>query len=155
MEHITIDVGCKETTIKYDIFKEEIIPEFIIEKGFPLHIKKLHKKFHLGGFMIERWNDKLRRVKVFGIHPNADGDTGELCFKKEEKNVVITNILSMAAVIINRLKVYYYDDCHFKLKKINCETEPVDAYTLIDVNFDKGKIHGTTPPFRRLYPKDN
>jgi hypothetical protein len=152
MEHKKCKVSDGELTLEYDFFFKKIIPKIIIEKGIPLHIEKLNPKFHLEGFMVERWNKKLRRVKVFGIHPNADGDTGELCLKKEEEKVIVNDVFALAEVLLNRLEVYYYDESHFRLNKINYKTKPVDAYKTIDVNFKKGEIYGTTPPFRRLYP---
>lgn len=140
-------------TIDYDICKQIIIPKFIVEKGIPRYIEYIIPEYHLRGFLIKRLNNRLKKVEVFGVHPNADLNTGELCLKSNEIGAEIKNIESLKNMLINRLEVYYYDESHFRLENKDYRTRPVDGYTKIDVNFEKGEIYGAEAPFRRLYPK--
>lgn len=157
MEHKHINIpGTKENiSIDYDIFFGKIIPKFIIEEGVPKQITKLHKKLHLEGLMIKRFNNKLKEVKIFGTHPNADLDTDELCLRDEEYGAVVGNIHALLNLLINRLEVYYFDESHFRPNQKDYETKPVDGFMKIDVNFEEGEIHDAETPFRRLYPGED
>ena len=142
-------------TIEYHHYFGDIVPEFVLKNGIPMHITYLDPVYILKGLRIRTVNKKIMQVHVLGVHPNCDLDTGELCLKKDERGAQVSNIHAFKNVIVNRLKTFYYDHCHFMPENKECQTEPVDGFTKIDVNFDKGEIHECKPPFRRLYPREN
>jgi len=157
MEHRNINIPRSPTSPEkdYDIFLVDIKPKFVLEKGIPKQITKLHDKFILKGLIIRRLNNKLMNVKIFGSHPNADLNTDEICLKDEEYGAEVKDVATLASYLINRLEVYYFDESHFRPDSRQYETKPVDGFMKIDVNFDKGEIHDGEAPFRRLYPKED
>lgn len=155
MEYKNVKIKGNGLLIEYHHYFGEIVPEFMIQNGNPRHIIYLDPSYILKGMRIRTVNKKVMQVHILGIHPNCDINTGELCLKDDERGASISSIHAFKNIIVNRLKVYYYNDCHFRLENKDCQTEPVDGFTKIDVNFNKGEIHECKPPFRRLYPKEN
>jgi hypothetical protein len=155
MKYRNIKIEGDELLVEYHHYFGKIVPEFIIENGIPKHIVCLNPMYILEGLRIRTVNKKVMDVHIFGIHPNCDLNSGELCLKNDEKGAHISNIHAFKNIIVNRLKVYYYNDCHFRLQDRDCQTEPVNGFTKIDVNFNKGEIHECNPPFRRLYPRED
>jgi len=151
-KHLKIQ-GNDNSTIEYHFYFGDIIPKFVLQDGVPKYITNLNPLYHLKGFNIITLNNRLFKVYVFGNHPNCNVKTGELCLKEDEKGSFVRNIDILRNIIINRLEVYYYNHCHFRLVENDCRTKPVDGFTKIDVNFDKGEIYATDPPFRLLYPE--
>jgi hypothetical protein len=153
MEYRNVKIKGSNLLVEYHHYFGDIVPEFVLQDGVPKHIIQLDPIYILKGLRIRTVNKKVMEVHVLGIHPNCDLDTGELCLKDDERGAYISNIQAFKNIIVNRLKTYYYNDCHFRLEDRDCKTEPVTGFTKIDVNFSKGEIHESTPPFRRLYPK--
>jgi len=152
MQYRNVKIESKRYLQEYHHYFVDIVPKFIIEDGIPKRIKYLNPHYHLKGFVIKTVNGLLENVMIFGWHPNADLQTSILCLKDGEKGERISNIHNFANLIRNRLSTYYYDHSHFRPEKRDCKTEPVDAYSRIDVNFSRGEIYESEPPFRRLYP---
>jgi len=150
--HIQIACSDSSPTVNYDFYFKRIIPKFIIEDGVPKVITDIHERYYLEGFIIKRFNNKLADVRVIGIHPNADISTGSLCLKDEEKTANILNIEALKDILISRLEVYYFNECHFRPDAQYYNTKPVDGFMKIDVNFEKGEIHNADTSFRQLYP---
>jgi hypothetical protein len=155
MEYLNVKAGDERLKIEYHHYFGDIIPEFVIEDNVPKHIVCLNPIYILKGLRMRTANKRIMEVHAYGIHPNCDINTGKLCLKDNEQGVKVTDIDAFKNILVNRLKVYYYDDCHFRLDHNDCQTEPVDGFTKIDVNFTKGEIHECKPPFRRLYPKED
>jgi hypothetical protein len=156
MEHHLQIFGSKiSPSVDYNFYFEKIIPKFIIKDGVPEVITDLHEKYHLEGFMIKTIGKKLLSVMIYGRHPNVDINTDELCLKVEEKRTVVTDIQALKDILINRLQVWYFNDCHFRPDEFFYKTKPVDGFMKIDVNFKKGEIYDGEAPFRRIYPTED
>jgi len=156
VEHrIQIPGSKNSVAIDYNFYFEKIIPKFIIKDGVPKILTYVDKKYNLEGFEIKTLNDKLSSVKIYGRHPNADLNTGELCLKVEEKHTVVTDMQALKDILINRLQVWYFNECHFRPIEIDYKTKPVDGFMKIDVNFEKGEIYDGEAPFRRIYPTED
>lgn len=157
MEHKHISTPESDTGPQrdYDIYIGEIIPKFIIENGVPKTITQLDKSWYLQGFVIKRLNNKLGGVTVFGKHPNADINTDQLCLKEEEVGAIVNDVEALKNILINRLEVYYFDHSHFRPHLHQIQTEPVDGFMRINVDYEKGEIHDGDAPFRRIYPTED
>ena len=153
--HLQIAGSNTGSVIDYNFYFEKIIPKFIIKDGVPEVLTYVNEKYNLEGFMIKTIMNKLSSVKIYGRHPNADLNTDELCLKVEEKHAVVTDIKALKDILINRLQVWYLNDCHFRPDEFFYKTKPVDGFMKIDVNFEKGEIYTGEAPFRRLYPAED
>ena len=155
MEHKHIEISSSPTSpqIDYDFYFGKIIPQFIIENRVPKVITYIHARFHLEGFVIKRFNNKLVSVRIIGKHPNADLDTDELCLKEEEEGAVVENIEALKTIIITILETYYFDESHFRPVTNQYKAKPVNDFMKIDVNFEKGEIYDDETPYRQLYPR--
>lgn len=153
MQHINIHIPGSSTAPSrdYDQFIGKIIPKFIIENGIPKYMTKLHNSYHLEGFEIKRLEGRLASVRIFGKHPNVDNINDELCLKDEEIGSFISNIEALKNILVNRLEVYYFDESHFRPSLGDYEANPVEGFTKIDVNFEKGEIYHAEGSAKRIY----
>lgn len=97
--------------IKYHIYKGEIIPNTIVEKDKVYEIEEIHEMLILNGLYIETENDKVKRINLFGLHPNRDPDTGIYCLPDFKKNQLFTK--DYFDNLVKTIQIYYLNDSYF------------------------------------------
>ncbi|MFW9871828.1 MAG: hypothetical protein ACFFG0_01915 [Candidatus Thorarchaeota archaeon] len=108
---VRVSSGDKQLYEKHHIYIDRIIPNRIIIKREVYKITYLDKLYFIEGFDVVTENDKVRRVYLYGFHPNRD-DNGLYCLPDEKKNQLFTeNYFNM---LVSNIKTYYYDSCYFK-----------------------------------------
>jgi len=99
---------------KHYIYIGQIIPERIISKKNVYKITFLDKIYFLDGLDVVTENDKVRRIYLFGFHPNRD-ENGIYCLPDNKKNVEFTR--DYFNILLSNIKTYYFDSCYFKPPK--------------------------------------
>lgn len=108
---IIITSGHTKLYEKHHIYIDEIIPNRIIIKKNIHKITFLDKVYFINGFDVVTENDKVRRVHLFGFHPNRD-DNGLYCLSEQKKNKLFTE--EYFKILLSNIKTYYFDSCYFK-----------------------------------------
>lgn len=121
-EHLYIP----EADIAYDFYVGTIIPKYWIENGTAFQITHISEQFHIKGFYIIRDGNRLRQIRIFGIHPNAHQRSQELCLNDALLGKHVLDIEKLKSHIILMLEKYDLDDCYFKPKKDQYEIKGVD-----------------------------
>lgn len=96
---------------KHHIYIDEIIPNRVILKKNVYEITFLDKVYILNGFDVVTENNKVRRVYLFGFHPNRD-DNGLYCLPNRKINIEFTE--DYFKMLLSNIKTYYFDSCYFK-----------------------------------------
>jgi len=96
---------------KHHIYINKIIPNRIILKKNVYKITFLDKVYFINGFDVVTENDKIRRIYLFGFHPNRD-DNGLYCLPEHKKNQLFTE--QYFNMLLSNIKTYYFDSCYFK-----------------------------------------
>lgn len=108
---IVVLSGSESLNEKHHIYIDEIIPNRIIKKKNVYEITLLDKIYFINGFDVVTENDQVRRVHLFGFHPNRD-DNGLYCLPEEKKNKLFSeNYFNM---LLSNIRTYYFDSCYFK-----------------------------------------
>jgi hypothetical protein len=137
-KHLYIPGNYNSPTVDYDFCFQKIIPRYGIESGSPFKITYIDPSYHIEGFYIIRLNNKLREVRIFGKHPNANLNTKELCLPYDIRGVEFLDIEEIKNYIVWMLEQYSLDDCYFKPVRKLIKTETV-----------------TKSEFIKFYEKDN
>jgi hypothetical protein len=94
------------------IYNGQIIPNRVIQNKTVFKIIELDPIWFLNGFCVTVENNLVKRVIVFGYHPNKDWKTGNFCLPEHKLNIKYTK--SYEKMLINTLKTFYLDDCYVK-----------------------------------------
>jgi hypothetical protein len=96
---------------KHHIYIDEIIPNRIVEKKNVYEITFLDKIYFINGFDVVTENNNVRRVYLFGFHPNRDSN-GLYCLQEEKKNKEFSE--DYFKMLLSNIKTYYFDSCYFR-----------------------------------------
>jgi hypothetical protein len=108
---IRIVCGNSELYEKHHIYIGKIIPNRVLKNKNVYEITFLDKVYFIEGFDVVTENQQVRRVYLYGFHPNRD-DNGLYCLPDEKKNQIFSqNYFNM---LIANIKTYYFDSCFFK-----------------------------------------
>lgn len=113
--------------IHYDFCFETIIPKFVVEKGVVRYITSINPAFHLKGFHIIRYNNKIRKVVVYGIHPHIDPNNDEYCLPNYLLGEVVKDIEALKLTLIYLLETYNLDDCYREVDSKYYETKEFES----------------------------
>lgn len=108
---ITITSGNQKLNEKHYIYIDEIIPNRIISKKNVYEITFLDQVYFVNGFDVVTENNKVRRVYLFGFHPNRDSN-GLYCLPDKKINVEFTE--DYFKMLLSNIRTYYFDSCYFK-----------------------------------------
>jgi hypothetical protein len=106
-----ITSGNSELYEKHHLYIGKIIPNRLIKNKNLFEITFLDKVYFINGFDVVTENDKVRRVHLFGFHPNRE-DNGLYCLPDEKKNKIFTE--EYFNILLSNIKTYYFDSCYFK-----------------------------------------
>ena len=109
------DISGKVVAEEY-IYLETIKPDRAIKNKNAYEISYILPQFVVKGFCIFVMNSKVIRVTIFGLHPNADAETGVFCLPDHKLNVKFDeNYLDL---LRSNLRTYYLDSAHFIPEKM-------------------------------------
>lgn len=108
-----IRIVCGSTVLyeKHHIYIGEIIPNRVLKNKNVYEITFLDKVYFIEGFDVVTENQQVRRVYLYGFHPNRD-DSGLYCLPDEKKNQIFSE--TYFNMLIANIKTYYLDSCFFK-----------------------------------------
>jgi len=136
----------------YDFYFEKIIPKFTLQNKTYRQIINIHKIYHLEGFCIKTYDTKLKKVMVYGWHPNVDSKTNELCLSNDLQGQYVLDIENLKNLLISMLEVYNLDECYNTPIANLYETKNVDAQGQpFYFNLMKGIIYNEQSSIRSIY----
>jgi len=111
-----ITLGSKKLDLveEHNIYLDEIIPDKVIQNKNVYHITFLDSVYFLKGFDIVTENKRVKRVYLFGFHPNRDNN-GLYCLPDTKKNIFLNE--EYFNMLLSNIKTYYFDSCYFKPPK--------------------------------------
>ena len=140
-ENLYIPGNFNTPDTNYDFYHGPIIPKSGIENGKAFQITHIDESYHLKGFCITRYNNRLAEVKLYGKHPNANLNTRELCLPDYLKGAEVLDIEHLKVYLIWMLEQFCLDECYYQPAKKLYKRKSVDAQGKpIVVNFEKGTI---------------
>jgi len=126
-EAFCIDQSKFTPLINYYFCFTTIIPKFVVEEGVAKYITHIHESLHLKGFQIITYNNKIKKVVVYGIHPHLDPNNDEYCLPDYLRGAVAQDIEALKLTLIYLLEAYNLDDCYRTIPSGLYETKPFDA----------------------------
>ena len=106
-----IKSGDSELYEEHHLYIGKVIPNRVIKNKNVFQITFLNALYFIKGFDVVTENNKVRRVHLFGFHPNRD-DNGLYCLPEEKKNQTFTK--EYFDMLIANIRTYYFDSCYFK-----------------------------------------
>lgn len=106
-----IQSGNSKLYEKHHLYVGKIVPNRVLQNKNVFQITFLDEVYFISGFDVVTENDKVRRVYLFGFHPNRD-DNGLYCLSEGKKNQTFSK--EYFNVLLANIRTYYFDSCYFK-----------------------------------------
>lgn len=105
-----IESGNSDVYEKQHIYIGKLVPNRVIKNKNIFQITFLDNIYFLSGFNVTTENNQVRRVQLFGFHPNRDNN-GLYCLPEGKKNQIFTK--EYFNMLLSNIKTYYFDSCYF------------------------------------------
>lgn len=97
---------------EYHFYEGQITPDTMIQNREAYEITEIHHFLIIKGLSVHLENNKVKRVEIYGIHPNKDPETNLYCLPNHKLNVEFTD--EYVRKLVRNIKIYYLDNCFFQ-----------------------------------------